>query len=76
MEIMDKEDTKKGQYAYICDNEITFNIGRSLGILLIFLFMGSSQTTALRYIPLLVGTISLVALWPLWPLVRRVDSHH
>jgi len=65
MEIMDREDVKKGQYAYICDNEVTFNIGRIIGILLIFILMSIDQDTALRFTPLIIGILSLFATLPL-----------
>jgi MFS transporter, YQGE family, putative transporter len=74
METMDKEDRSKGQYAYICDNEFTFNLGRSAGLFLILLVAGLSQDTALRFIPLVVGFTSLISIYPLTLLTQQISA--
>lgn len=71
METMDRE-APKNQYAYICDNELTFNLGRSLGILLIFALQTIDQNIALRFVPLIVGLVSLVAIFPLIRLTKLI----
>lgn len=73
MEAMDNESTKKGQYAFICDNEVTFNIGRSVGLCLIFMIAGFGQSYALRFIPLLIGFTSLLSIFPLFNLGRKMQ---
>lgn len=74
METMDREGTSDGQYALICDNELMFNIGRSLGLGLVMAAVSVSQTTALRFIPLIVGMTSLLALIPLKVLIGRLGK--
>lgn len=70
MDIMERE-SQDGQYAYICDNEISFNTGRVLGLCLILFFASNSQSLTLRYLPLLLGA---VAIFSLVPLRRMIDS--
>lgn len=72
MEAMDKEGHNDGQYAYICDNELTFNLGRSLGICLVFVFMNINQTTALRFVPILAGVATLLSIIPLKKLSQQL----
>lgn len=72
MEAMDQENTESGQYAYVCDNELTFNIGRTLGLTLIFVVATMGQEMALRYVPLILGITSFLALIPLVKLSKRV----
>jgi YQGE family putative transporter len=75
MEIMDQEDHGKGQYAYVCDNEITFNIGRTLGLGLIFILTGVDQMLALRFVPVLIGITTILAFFPFMLLTKRVLAH-
>lgn len=61
MELMDKEENDPArQYAYVCDNELFFNIGRILGIALVALMTYFiSQSTALRWSPLIIALLQL-----------------
>ncbi|MBU4210151.1 MFS transporter [Patescibacteria group bacterium] len=72
MEAIDRENSDTGQYAYICDNELTFNIGRSIGLCLIVVALSVGQTTALRFVPLITGLIFLSALFPLVKLSNKL----
>lgn len=71
MEIMDREDDHH-QYAYICDNEVFFNLGRITGISLIVILSLINQEFALRFIPLLVGAVGALALFPLNKMVQSL----
>lgn len=64
MEIMDQEDGTH-QYAYVCDNELFFNLGRVVGLLIILAVASRSQVAAMQFVPLIVGVTGLFALIPL-----------
>ena len=60
-------------YAYICDNVLTFNLGRSLGLLLVFIgTLTVSQNFSLRYIPLAIALTSAISIFPLIKLSRQL----
>lgn len=67
MELMDQEASSPSkQYAYVCDNELFFNIGRGVGIGVVVLFlMLFSQQAALRWTPLVIATIQLILVLPI-----------
>lgn len=73
MEIMEKE-SKDGQYAYICDNEISFNSGRILGLCLILLFSLYGQDLALRFIPIVLGFVAMLSLVPLKSMIHSLKD--
>jgi len=58
---MDKEESDpEQQYAFICDNELFFNIGRAVGILVIAMLIKTyNEMAALRFAPIVVATIQL-----------------
>ena len=64
MGIMDEEDKGKSKYAFICDSELSYNFGRCLGLALIPIVALLDQTAALRFIPLIVGLISIFSIVP------------
>ena len=70
MEIMDEGDGD--QYAYICDTETMFNIGRITGLVLLFGMMSFGQNAAMRFVPVAIGLTSFLALWPLVKMTRHV----
>lgn len=69
MEIMDQEqDNNPGsnQYALVMDNEIYFNVGRILGMAVLFGFYTYfGQSYALLYTPVLLSTMLLFIIYPL-----------
>ncbi|MFZ2199706.1 MAG: hypothetical protein WAV40_02880, partial [Microgenomates group bacterium] len=73
MEIMDRE-SGDGQYAYLCDNEISFNSGRIFGMLVVFFVSVQSQALALRATPVFLGLVSLVSLYPLHQMVKSIRA--
>lgn len=73
MEIMERE-SQDGQYAYICDNEISFNTGRVLGLCLILFFASYSQFLTLRYLPLLLGAVAIFSLVPLRRMIKSLKG--
>ena len=73
MDLLDHEqpDTHK-QYAYVCDNELFYNVGRTIGISIIILLAGVwNQSTALRWAPFIVGIIQL----PLGIIIYRIVTN-
>jgi MFS family permease len=75
MEAMDREAEKEeDRYAYICDNELTFNLGRSLGMLLIFVLLSINQMFAMRFVPLIVGITCVLSVLPFVKLVRQLKN--
>jgi MFS transporter, YQGE family, putative transporter len=76
MDLMDtlEPDTEK-QYAYICDNELFYNIGRVAGISIVsVLAILASETSALRFSPLLVGLLQLPLAWLIREIVHRLPT--
>lgn len=71
MEIMDQEN-HVGQYAYVCDNEISFNSGRIIGMTIILLLVPFGQEFILRFTPLLMGAVAMVSLWPLKLMIKSI----
>ena len=76
MEVMEQEaDGPADQYAYVCDNELFFNIGRLGGILIVIgLLVAFSQNTALRWSPLIIACIQLFMIWPIKMLGEMVTA--
>jgi len=74
MEVMDKEHGENpsvSQYGYVLDNEIFFNLGRLLGMVLFFgLAYITTQETSLRFTPIIAGSLQLLLIYPLSILVR------
>ena len=73
MDLMDhlEPDTER-QYAYVCDNELFFNIGRALGIAIICtLAIVISDRTALQYTAVIAGVCQL----PLAFLIHNMVMH-
>jgi hypothetical protein len=73
MELMDREEQNiDRQYAYICDNELFYNIGRGAGILIIVLFaLLLNVSAALRWAPLVVAVLQLPMAWVIYLLSRE-----
>jgi len=74
MELMDsEEDNAEKQYAYVCDNELFFNIGRLLGIVLVVLITSqATQNTALQWAPLIIGVIQIPLAYLIFILAKDV----
>jgi YQGE family putative transporter len=75
MEIMDGEDgvvDGSTDYAHVMDNEIFFNIGRSVSIVFFLVVMTISLEGALKWVPLIVALTQFLALIPLKKLVAQV----
>lgn len=76
MDLMDKlePDTEK-QYAYVCDNELYFNIGRVIGLAIISaLAVSISTDAALRYSPVIAGLCQLPLAWLIYKLVLHIHE--
>lgn len=74
MDLLDKEqhDPEK-QYAYICDDELFYNIGRGFGIsIVVALLLSGGQTTALRWSPFIVGIVQLPLGWFIYSIVKNI----
>lgn len=74
MEIMDKVKTGKGNYAYVCDNELFFNLGRSIGLAIIVILLAISQEAALRFTPMIIACFVMLSLIPLSKLIRYLHE--
>lgn len=76
MELMDKlEQNPEKQYAYIFDDELFFNIGRSIGIsAIVLLALVFNEATALRWSPLIVGIIQLPLAWFIYRIVQELPT--
>ena len=73
MEVMDKEDKKKqGQYALVCDNEVFFNLGRIVGLLILVGVWSLGGSLGLRYSILIVAFLQLLAVFPIVKLSKEV----
>ena len=72
MEIMEGENSD-GQYAYICDNEASFNFGRILGLSSILCFATYGQDFVLRYLPFWLGIIAILGLIPLRKMINSLN---
>ncbi len=61
MDVLDHEEVDPSkQYAYICDSELFYNIGRGIGIgIAVVLLLRFGQATTLRFTPFIVGIIQL-----------------
>lgn len=75
MEIMDQEG-EHGQYAYLCDNELSYNAGRVSGLILVFVLALTNPNTdlVLRYLPILLGVIVVGSLLPLGKMVNSLKN--
>lgn len=78
MELMDIEEKNPDkQYAYVCDNELYFNIGRLLGITIVVLFtVVASQNAALRWAPICVGIIQIPLAWFTYNLIKEIKTEN
>jgi len=76
MDLLDTEEhDPEKQYAYICDDELFYNIGRAIGIsIVVTLLTVAGQTTALRWSPFIVGIIQLPLGWFIYSIVKHGDS--
>jgi len=74
MELMDKEEkSPEHQYAYVCDNEIFFNVGRFLGIAIVVgMVMSVGQNSALQWTPLVISVLQLPLSWFVFTLIKHV----
>jgi YQGE family putative transporter len=74
MAIMDGEDGAidgETDYALVLDNELFFNIGRSVSILFFLAVMYFSLEAALRWVPLVISLTQFAVLLPLRLLVKQ-----
>lgn len=74
MELMDDE--HGNQYAYVCDNELFYNIGRVAGIGLFGLILWYFSTElALSWIAVILGLLQVVSLYPFAKMIQAVQSN-
>jgi hypothetical protein len=76
MEVLDRDEINHptaGHYAYICDNELFFNIGRILGLGIFVGLLQFSADTALRFTPLIIALTQFGSLVPLRYLVKTLQ---
>lgn len=73
MDLLDiEEHDPEKQYAYICDNELFYNIGRGIGIsIVVSLLITGGQSSALRWSPFIVGIIQLPLGWFIYSIVKH-----
>jgi YQGE family putative transporter len=75
MELMDMlEHDPEKQYAYVFDNELFYNIGRSIGVsIIVFLALCFNENISMRWSPLIVGLIQLPLGWFIYRTVKEVQ---
>ena len=76
MDLMDtlEPDTEK-QYAYVCDNELFFNLGRVIGIAVIcILAIMINNNAALQYSAVIAGFCQLPLAWLIYKLVLHIHN--
>lgn len=76
-DLMDKDgETEKNHYAYVCDQEIYLNGGRIVGIFLfIVILQFFSDTTVLRYAPLLFGVMQIILISTFYAIEKNLTKH-
>lgn len=76
MEMMDKEETNPlKQYSYVCDNELYFNVGRIVGILIVSLLaLVYNNQTSLRWSPLIIAVFQLPMAWIVFMLAKKIKN--
>ena len=76
MDLMDKlEPDTENQYAYVCDNELFYNLGRVIGITVICaLAIIISNNAALQYSAIIAGFCQLPLAWLIYKLVLHIHD--
>jgi len=76
MDLTDHEENNpEAQYAYICDNELYYNIGRGTGIVIIVLIIFlATEKIALQWAPFIVALIQLPLAWFLHILTKNIHQ--
>lgn len=72
MEIMDEEG-RGGQYAYLCDSELAYNLGRFAGLGLVGYLASFSDLILLQFAPIAMIPFAILSLIPLRSMVKSIS---